>query len=218
MAPVFERMIKMEAGIDARPKYLVDQVAGIFKHMLMDAVREDLAVGKHVHPRGAEEARNELRRGPGDAGVGGRIFGVPRSGAQRQPRRIGNQAGSASRHAAMLPNEPTLLSLEGMIAANEGDFHKAERMAEEALTYTQILLHTHYLWHNAAGVFAMCGKPEKAVPLLRRCAEMGLPNYLLFGSDRHLNSLHRDADFMALMSGLRVEHEKHCAEFGNAPN
>ncbi len=117
---------------------------------------------------------------------------------------------------AMLPQEPTLLSIEGLIAAHEGEFHQAERMADEALTHTQSLLHTHHLWHNAAGVFAMCGKPEKAIPLLRRCAEMGLPNHLLFGSDPHLNSLHRNPDFVALMSDLRVEHDEYRAEFGSA--
>ena len=118
---------------------------------------------------------------------------------------------------AMLPEEPTLLSIEGLIAACEGDFHKAERMAHEALTHTQSLLHTHHLWHNAAEVFAMCGQPEKAIPLLRRCAEMGLPNYLLFGSDPHLHSLRRNPDFLQLMSELRVEHQQYRAEFGSAP-
>jgi DNA-binding winged helix-turn-helix (wHTH) protein/Flp pilus assembly protein TadD len=117
---------------------------------------------------------------------------------------------------AMLPEEPTLLSLEGLVAAHEGEFHKAERMADEALTHTQSLLHTHHLWHNAAGVFAMCGKPEKAVPLLRRCAQMGLPNHLLFESDPHLNSLRRQPGFLELMSELRVEHEQYRAEFGSA--
>lgn len=118
---------------------------------------------------------------------------------------------------AMLPEEPTLLSIESMIAAREGDLHKAERMADDALSYTQTLLHTHHLWHNLAGVFALCGKPERAVALLRRCAEMGLPNCLLFGSDPHLNLLHRNPDFLALMSELRAERELHRAEFA-APN
>ena len=45
------------------------------------------------------------------------------------------------------------------------------------------------LWHCAAGAYAICGKPEKAMMQLRRSAECGLPNYKLFSRDPLLRSL-----------------------------
>jgi TolB-like protein/tetratricopeptide (TPR) repeat protein len=116
----------------------------------------------------------------------------------------------------MLPEEPILVSAEGLVAAYEGDFKKAEQLADEALKNPRTMLHTHHLWHYAAGVFAMCGKPEKAVHWLRRCAEMGLPNYLLFGSDPHLRALHNRPEFLELMGRLRQEYAQYCEEFGTA--
>jgi hypothetical protein len=67
---------------------------------------------------------------------------------------------------------------------------------------------------NVAAVFAMCGNPERAVPLLHRFAKTGLPNYLLFTSDPFLRALHDRPEFVELMATLRQEHEQHCQEFG----
>jgi serine/threonine protein kinase/tetratricopeptide (TPR) repeat protein len=114
----------------------------------------------------------------------------------------------------MVPDEPTLISVEAMVAAHDGQFQKAERLANEALSHKKSLLHTHHLWHYAASAFAMCGKPDLAVPLLRRCSDMGLPNYLLFDRDPHLMQLRGNPDFDALQVHLRAEYNLFRAEFG----
>jgi TolB-like protein/tetratricopeptide (TPR) repeat protein/predicted Ser/Thr protein kinase len=116
----------------------------------------------------------------------------------------------------MLPDEPALTSVDAMIAAHQGDFAMAEKLADEALQAPHSLLHTHHLWHNAAAAFAMSGKPEKAMPLLERCAHNGLPNYLLFGSDPHLRALHNRPEFLEFMKKLSREHKQHCEEFGSS--
>lgn len=126
-----------------------------------------------------------------------------------------SEAAEALRRARqMVPDEATLTSVEGLIAAHEGNFGRAEQLADTALESKKTLLHTHHLWHNAASAYAMCSKPEKAVKWLRECADMGLPNYLLFGSDPHLRGLHNRPEFLALMSDLRREHETNQEEFG----
>ena len=114
----------------------------------------------------------------------------------------------------MVPGEATLTSVEGLIAAHEGDFVRAESLADEAVKSDKSLLHTHHLWHNAASVFAMCGKPAKAMPWLVKCVEMGLPNYHLFGSDPHLRSLRNRPEFLAMMSDLRQLDDEFRREFG----
>jgi hypothetical protein len=71
------------------------------------------------------------------------------------------------------------------------------------------MTHTHHTWHCAAGVYAMCGKPEKAMVQLQRCADLGLPNHRLFTIDPHLATLRTYPAFMTLMSDLRRNHEKY---------
>ncbi len=126
-----------------------------------------------------------------------------------------SEAAEALRTARqMVPEEATLTSVEGLIAAHEGDFERAEQLADAALESKKTLLHTHHLWHNAASAYAMCGKPDKAIKWLRECADMGLPNYALFGSDPHLRGLHNRPEFLVLMSDLRREHDTNQEEFG----
>jgi eukaryotic-like serine/threonine-protein kinase len=114
----------------------------------------------------------------------------------------------------MIPDEPQLTAIEGLIAAHEGNFKRAEQLADEAAAGNKkSVTHTHHVWHCAAGVYAMCGKPDKAMFELRRCAKMGLPNYLLFGRDPCLRSLQGRPEFTALMSDLRREHDQYREEF-----
>jgi tetratricopeptide (TPR) repeat protein len=120
------------------------------------------------------------------------------------------------RSRQIVPDEPQLMAMEGLILAHEGHFQPAEDTADQALKVQKTLTHTHHTWHDAAGVYAMCGKPEKAIPLLRRCAEMGLPNHLLFQSDPHLKNLRDHPEFQALITDLRCDHDRLAEEFGLA--
>ena len=101
-----------------------------------------------------------------------------------------------------------------MIAALEGDFRHAEKLADESVAAGSGALHLHHAWHCAAGAYAVCGKAEKAVTQLRRCAEFGLPNYKLFSRDPLLRSLAGNAEFDAFLTELRRDHDSYCEEFG----
>jgi Flp pilus assembly protein TadD len=114
----------------------------------------------------------------------------------------------------MVPDEPQLTSLEGLILAREGDFKRAEQLADEAVANKRSVVHLHHSSHCAAGVYALCGKPEKAIAELKRCAETGLPNHRAFGKDPHLRSLQNHPDFIALMRELRHDFEIFQQEFG----
>jgi serine/threonine protein kinase len=116
----------------------------------------------------------------------------------------------------MVPGEAQLISLEGLILAREGDFARAELLADESASSTRGVMHLHHSLHCAAGVYALCGKSDKAVALIKRCAETGLPNYRLFETDPNLLSLQKHPDFLALMRGLRQDYESLQQEFGLA--
>lgn len=114
---------------------------------------------------------------------------------------------------AMVPGESRLTALDGLIAALEGDFRQAERLADEASSQCRSVTHTHHTWHTAANVYALCGKPERAIAELRRCAEQGLPNYCLFGSDPFLKPLHSHSDFVSLQTQLRRDLDQFRKDF-----
>jgi hypothetical protein len=116
----------------------------------------------------------------------------------------------------IFPAEPQLTASEATIAALEGDFQKAETLADESVAAGSGALHLHHAWHCAAGAYAVCGKAEKAITQLRRSAEFGLPNYKLFSTDPLLRSLAGNAEFDALLTGLRRDHDSYCEEFGLA--
>jgi eukaryotic-like serine/threonine-protein kinase len=131
--------------------------------------------------------------------------------------RIGEARDKIQKARQMVPEEPQLTSLEGLISAMEGNFKRAEQLADEASAENRkSVTHTHHSWHYAAGIYAMCGKRDKAILQLRRCAEMGLPNYLLFTTDPFLRAIRDDPEFTALMSDLRKQYDQYRQEFAFA--
>jgi eukaryotic-like serine/threonine-protein kinase len=114
----------------------------------------------------------------------------------------------------MVPTEPQLLSLEGLILAKEGNFARAEKLADEACASTRSVLHFHHAIHYAAGAYALSGKSEKAIAAVRRAAELGLPNQRAFERDAFLAPIHRHPDFLALMHDIRRDYDTFRKEFG----
>ncbi|MGH9737700.1 MAG: protein kinase domain-containing protein [Candidatus Acidiferrales bacterium] len=113
----------------------------------------------------------------------------------------------------MFPEEPQMDCMEGMILAREGDFRRAEQITDQAVASRRSLIHAHHSWHCAAGVYAMCGKPEKALAELKRCAEGGLPNHRAFEKDPHLRTLHNRPEFIELIGNLRRDYEAFRRDF-----
>jgi eukaryotic-like serine/threonine-protein kinase len=108
----------------------------------------------------------------------------------------------------MIPSETQLTAIEGLIHACEGNFKRAEELADEAAKSKRSVLHLHHMMHTAAEVYAVCGKSDKAIHELKRAAEIGLPNHLAFENDAHLRSIHTHPDFLTFMRELRRDHEQ----------
>jgi serine/threonine protein kinase/tetratricopeptide (TPR) repeat protein len=121
---------------------------------------------------------------------------------------LGKAREALIRARKMIPDETQLTAVEGLILACEGNFKRAEELADEAATSKRSVLHLHHMMHTAAEVYALCGKPEKAIRELKRAAEIGLPNHRAFENDAHLRSIRHHPDFLALMRDLRRDHEQ----------
>jgi eukaryotic-like serine/threonine-protein kinase len=121
-----------------------------------------------------------------------------------------------ARARQLFADEPVLSAIEATLAAREGKVSRAEQLADDAVAPRKSMLHSHHAWFSAAATYALCGKADKAVVQLRRCAEHGLPNYRLFSTHPHLRSMLGYPEFMALLTDLRREHDVFRAEIGLA--
>jgi hypothetical protein len=128
-------------------------------------------------------------------------------------RTLGEARKSLDKARQMLGDDPIITGIQAIFAALEGNPTRAESIADEALR-GRSLTHSHHTWHYCAGAYALCGKPEKAIAELQRCADLGLPNYRLFEMDPSLRSLRDHPEFRDLMSALRREHDSIRDEFG----
>jgi eukaryotic-like serine/threonine-protein kinase len=128
-----------------------------------------------------------------------------------------DRAEAAIRSAQQVVQDPLLTASEGLMWAQRGERRKALALLSKAVQTKKMLAHTHHMWHAAADGYAILGKNQQALSLLRRCIAMGLPNYTGFQNDPHLASLKNDAQYLRMMSSLKKEYELYKQEFGKVP-
>src|SRR5262245_50910152 len=105
-------------------------------------------------------------------------------------------------------------SMKSLLFALRGKYREAEAMipaivgkvAENYRAY-------HHLTYDIAGVYALQGKSREAVEWLRKTADTGMPNYILFVRDPHLDRIRSDPAFVDLMAELRSRWERLKREF-----
>ena len=115
----------------------------------------------------------------------------------------------------VLSDDPWLTGCEALVWAKRGEFRRAGQFLRRALHAGKTFLHTHHLWHTAAAVYALIGKPAQAVTWLQRAARMGLPNYPVFRDDIHFKGLQSHPQFVHLLAGLKKEWDDYRREFGS---
>jgi serine/threonine protein kinase/tetratricopeptide (TPR) repeat protein len=98
-----------------------------------------------------------------------------------------------------------LLTLRGRFREAEAEIPKIEA-GQKDLSY-------HHACHDMADVYALQGKTRQVVEWLRKAAETGLPNYLLFSRDPHLDRIRRDPVFVQFMAELKMRWESYRREF-----
>ena len=108
-----------------------------------------------------------------------------------------------------------LLSLEALLIAKGGEKRKTAQAIQKALRGGNSVSHNHHTLHNAAAAYALIGKSDQAITLLREAGRTGLPNYLLFRGDPHFDSLGQHPRFVRLLADLKREWEGYRKEFGS---
>ena len=93
-------------------------------------------------------------------------------------------------------------SAYAMILADKGEYIKAEKKMELALTNSEDLIHVHHVYYQLGVASAIMNKKEIAVEWLNKAADTGFPNYPLFSSDPYLKNLKGFKAYDELLSKL----------------
>ena len=116
----------------------------------------------------------------------------------------------------LLGEDATLDASEALLWAKLGDVKRADEMIARAEQNTASVGHGHHTEHYLASTLAILGRPVEATAKLRVAVQTGLPNYPLFGSDPHLDSIRDHPEMKSLMSELERDWREFRREFSRA--
>ena len=101
-----------------------------------------------------------------------------------------------------LPDEPLLVSLQGMLHARRDQTDLALECVRKALDSPRSFGHTHHTYYHIACVYAVLGDTDKAMAWLERSVDTGFPCWPFFRIDPHLESLREEPAFTRLVADL----------------
>jgi DNA-binding SARP family transcriptional activator/Flp pilus assembly protein TadD len=101
-----------------------------------------------------------------------------------------------------LPDEPWLVTLQGMLYARRGQADVALQCVRLALDSPRSFGHTHHIYYNIACVHAVLGDTGTAMAWLERSVDTGMACWPFFRVDPHLESLREEPAFKQLVADL----------------
>jgi TolB-like protein/Tfp pilus assembly protein PilF len=103
------------------------------------------------------------------------------------------------------PDEPLLISVQGMLHAHRGETDAALECVRRSLDMPLSLGHAHHTYYQVACVYALLGDVGKALAWLEHSADTGNPCWPFFHVDPHLDSIRKDPRFQRLAARLERE-------------
>jgi TolB-like protein/Tfp pilus assembly protein PilF len=104
------------------------------------------------------------------------------------------------------PNEPLIVSLQGMLHARRNQTDLALQSVRNALDCPRSFGHAHHTYYQIACVYAVIGETDKAMAWLERSVETGFPCWSFFRVDPHLESLREEPTFKRLVTALEQKY------------
>jgi TolB-like protein/Flp pilus assembly protein TadD len=105
-----------------------------------------------------------------------------------------------------LPDDPGILSLQGMLHAARGQEAQALECVRQALASPQVFGHAHHVYNQIACVYSVLGDLDKAMGWLEHTADTGNPCWPFFQIDPYLENLRRDGRFLDLVAKLERKY------------
>jgi DNA-binding SARP family transcriptional activator/Tfp pilus assembly protein PilF len=101
-----------------------------------------------------------------------------------------------------LPDEPLIVSQQGMLHAWRRQTDLALQCVRRALDSPRSFGHTHHTYYNIACVHAVLGETDTAMAWLERSVDTGFACWPFFRLDPHLESLREEPAFKRLVADL----------------
>jgi len=109
----------------------------------------------------------------------------------------------------LLPNEPLIISLQGLLHALMGNRDAAMECVTRACSSAKSFGHAHHTYHQIACTFALTGNRETAFEWLERSVSTGFACWPFFAKDPCLASLRGLPEFELLISALQAKYPDH---------
>ena len=106
----------------------------------------------------------------------------------------------------LAPDEPMIVSLQGLFYAMQGKKLAALRCMTEACANPKTFGHAHHTYYQIAGILALLHKPEDAFEWLERSVSTGFACWPFFIKDPNLRNLRGLPEFEMLVSSLQAKY------------
>lgn len=109
----------------------------------------------------------------------------------------------------IVPEEPMIISLQGMVHALRGNRDAALDCVTRACSIPKSFGHAHHTYYQIACIFAIAGQCETAFEWLDRSVSTGFACWPFFLRDSCLENLRRVPEFDLLVSTLQARYPDH---------
>jgi TolB-like protein len=103
----------------------------------------------------------------------------------------------------LLPDEPLVITLQGMLHAFRGEKEMALESVRRACAAARSFGHTHHTYYQIAGIYAVLGETQKALEWLERAVNSGFACAPFFERDPALATLRPIPEFQSLVRDLK---------------
>lgn len=109
----------------------------------------------------------------------------------------------------LLPDDPIMISLQGVFFALTGDHERALDCMMRACASPKSFGHAHHTYYQIACILALGGKLQPAFEWLERSVTTGFACWPFFLKDHCLKNLHGLPEFELLVSSLQAKYPDH---------
>ena len=108
------------------------------------------------------------------------------------------------------PEDPggVVTSTRAILEVKRGEASRAEADIRAAIEKGRGFIHFHHTAYNIASVYALLGRPARAVYWLHQAAEGGWPCYPYFARDPNLDRIRSDPEFVGFMKQLKAQWQR----------
>ena len=107
------------------------------------------------------------------------------------------------------PQEPLLLSMEGLLSALTGKYAEALECVSRACEFPRTFGHAHHTYYQIACIHSLIGGRDRAFQWLERSVDTGFACWPFFRRDPCLKNLRSDPRFELLVSSLQAKYPDH---------